>query len=362
MSAPGVTPPQPVPRPPRRGGWRWWQVLLLLLLVALLAAGAGAAYLYDLTRPPAAKLSDGRPADRQPYTLEVRPGDTLPGAAARLERAGVVKSAPVLRSIMRLRGTAGRLREGFYDLPAGLDAFQVAERLADTPRPRVRTVTIPEGRRLKDLPALFAAARLGDAATLSAALNDAKLSRYARGTLEGFLFPATYPFRPEVSSAGIVRALAARMEQEFTPERVASAKKLGLDVPGWVTLASMVQAEAASTAEMPTIAGIFLNRLDAGIALGADPTVAYGLGKDLNQLDRRAGDFTKDTPYNSYTRRGLPAGPINNPGQAALLSVLNARRTTDKGRRALYFVHGLDGKIHVNADYAAHLRDVARYR
>ncbi|WP_425148497.1 endolytic transglycosylase MltG [Deinococcus sp.] len=330
-------------------------MLLVLLVLALLAGGA-AAYLYDLTRAP------GAGGEKQPYTLEVKAGDTLAGAAARLQGAGVVRSGDVLRAVMRFRGTAGRLREGYYDLPAGLDAFQVAERLADTPRPRVRNVTIPEGKRLRDLPAIFAAAGLGDPAGLRDALNDASLSRYAKGTLEGFLFPATYPFRPEVSSAAIVQTLARRMGQEFTQERVAQARSLHLSIYGWVTLASMVQAEAASGAEMPTIAGIFLNRLDAGIALGADPTVAYGLGKDLNQLDRSAGDFRRDTPYNTYTRKGLPAGPINNPGEAALLSVLNAQRSTAQGKRALYFVHGRNGVIHVNSDYAAHLRDVARYR
>ena len=344
--------PGPVPAKPRRR-WRWWHTLLtLLLLLALLAALAG--YAYSQTRAPG--VSGG-----QPYTLEVKPGDSLAGAAARLQTAGVVRSPDALRTIMRIRGTAGRLREGFYDLPTGLDAFQVADLLADTPRPRVRNVTIPEGKRLKDLPGILKAARLGDPASF-VQVSKTLAGDCPGGSSEGFLFPATYPFRPEATNTDIVRALEKRMGQEFTPARVASVKKLGLDTCGWVTLASMVQAEAANTREMPTIAGIFLNRLKVGIALGADPTVAYGLGKDLNQLDRSAGDFTRDTPYNTYTRRGLPPGPINNPGEAAMLSVLSPKRNTSDGREALYFVHGLDGRIHVNADYAAHLRDVARYR
>ena len=127
-------------------------------------------------------------------------------------------------------------------------------------------------------------------------------------------------------------------------------------------LPGMVQAEAANDAEMPVIAGVFLNRLRDDIPLGSDPTVAYGLGKDLPELDRSAGDFTRDTPYSTYTRKGLPAGPINNPGQAALLAVLNPERKLADGRDAVYFLHGLDGKIYVNHDYAAHLRDIARYR
>jgi UPF0755 protein len=358
VTLPQLTPPGTPPPPPRR--WRPWQTLLVVLLVLLVVLAAALAYGYSLTRAPSPTATTGKP-----YTLEIKPGDTLALAAAKLEKAGVIRSPDVLRLIMRQRGTAGRLREGYYDLPAGLDAFQVADRLADTPRPRVRDVTIPEGKRLKDLPGILKTARLGEAQSFAASLKTETAhspAPCANGSLEGFLFPATYPFRPEAENAEIVTALRGRMKQEFTDARVQSARKLGLDVCGWVTLASMVQAEAANVGEMPTIAGIFLNRLKEGIALGADPTVAYGLGKDLNQLDRSAGDFTRDTPYNTYTRRGLPPGPINNPGEAALLSILNSRRTTAAGKEALYFVHGLDGKIHVNSDYASHLRDVNRYR
>ena len=358
MTLPQLTPlpPSPVPRPQRRR-WRWWHTLLTLLLALLLLLGAALAYGYSLTRAPASASGSAGKI----YKLEVRAGDTLPAAAAQLQRRGVVRSADALRVIMRLRGTAGRLREGYYDLPAGLDAFGVADRLADAPRPRVQSVTIPEGKRLKDLPVILKAARLGDPATFMGSFGPIK-GGCPGGSLEGFLFPATYPLRPEATNTEIALALKNRMTQEFTPQRLKSVKALGLDTCGWVTLASMVQAEAANVGEMPTIAGIFLNRLKAGIALGADPTVAYGLGKNLNQLDRSAGDFVKDTPYNTYTRRGLPPGPINNPGEAALLSVISPKRTTAAGQQALYFVHGLDGQIHVNADYAAHLRDVARYR
>lgn len=328
------------------------RVLGALLLLILLAVGGVAWYAYSLTRP----------AGGPKYTLEVKPGDTLSEAAARLQAAGVVKSADALRLVMRLRGTAGRLREGYYDLPAGLDAFQVADALAGTPRPRIVTVTIPEGKRLRDLPAIFQKAQLSTPADLKQALADVSLAPRAQGSLEGFLFPATYPFRPEATGEEIVRTMARRMEREFTPARLETLKTLHLTVFGWVTLASMVQAEAGDDTQMPVIAGIFLNRLADRMPLGCDPTVAYGLGKDLNELDRSAGDFKKDTPYNTYTRVGLPKGPIGNPGEAALKAVLNPDLRAPDGGRALYFVHGTDGVLHVNSTYAAHLKAVAKYR
>lgn len=328
------------------------RVLGALLLLALLAVGGLAWYGYRLTRP----------AGGPKIELEVKPGDSLAALAARLQARGVVRSAEALRLVMRQRGTAGTLREGYYTVSGAMTVFEVADALAGTPRPRIVTVTIPEGKRLRDLPAIFQKAHLASPEGLKAALADVKLAPQAQHSLEGFLFPATYPFRPEATGQEIVRAMAQRMQQEFTPTRLDALKSLHLTVYGWVTLASMVQAEAGDDSQMPVIAGIFLNRLADGMPLGCDPTVAYGLGKDLNQLDRSAGDFKRDTPYNTYTRVGLPRGPINNPGEAALAAVLQPQRRAPDGGRALYFVHGTDGVLHVNSTYAAHLRAVDRYR
>jgi len=115
---------------------------------------------------------------------------------------------------------------------------------------------------------------------------------------------------------------------------------------------------------MAIIAGVFRNRLDRGMALQSDPTVAYGLGKALPELDVTAGDFTVDHPWNTYVHPGLPAGPIGNPGAAALAAVLAPERTSPSGRPWLYFLHGVDGDAAVfrpNVSYDDHLRDVARY-
>ncbi|WP_027460574.1 endolytic transglycosylase MltG [Deinococcus murrayi] len=339
----------------RGGGMALWAKLLLGLGLLLLVAAAGVFfYLRSLTQP----------AGGGPYTLEVKPGDSLPAVARTLQERGIVKHADALRFVMRQQGTAGSLKEGLYDLTGDMTVFQVAEKLAGPARIPTVNVTVPEGWRIRDIPPVFEKAGF-DRAGIEAALNDASLSQYARGkqsNLEGFVFPATYEFRVGESPEDAVAEMVERMEREFTPQNVQAAKALGLSVRDWVILASMVQAEAANDAEMPVIAGVFLNRLRDGIPLGSDPTVAYGLGKNLPELDRSAGDFTKDTPYSTYTRQGLPAGPINNPGQPALLSVLKAERKLPDGRDALYFLHARDGKIYVNHTYAEHLRDNAAHR
>ena len=332
----------------------WARLLLGLIVLGLLAALGAFLYLRSLFGP----------AGGGTYTLEVQRGDTVAGIARELQEKGIVKNARVLRYVMDQSGAAGRLKEGAYDLSGTMTAEQVARTLDGPARIPVVNVTVPEGRRIQDLPEIFQKAGF-DPAGIAAALKDTSLSPHAQGkqpNLEGFVFPATYEFRPKDSATEIVKKMVARMETEFTPENVAKARALGLSVRDWVILASMVQAEAANTGEMPVVAGVFLNRLRDGIKLGSDPTVAYGLGKDLPELDRSAGDFTKDTPYSTYTRSGLPAGPINNPGEAALLSVLKAQRQLADGRDALYFLHGLDGQIYVNHTYDEHLRDIARYR
>ena len=129
----------------------------------------------------------------------------------------------------------------------------------------------------------------------------------------------------------------------------------------WGPLASMVQAEAGGDDEMAVIAGVFLNRLDLGMALQSDPTVAYGLGKALPELDFPGGDFAVDHGWNTYTRSGLPTGPIGNPGAAALAAVLTPQRRDADGRAWLYFLHGRDGNFYPNLDYTSHLQAVERH-
>jgi UPF0755 protein len=265
---------------------------------------------------------------------------------------------------MRYTGSDRRIREGFYDLNGAQDNFALARRLGQRGRPREVRLVIPEGWRLTEVVSRLEGLGLASRAEFETAFRDTKLLSYTTGApnLEGFLFPATYPFRPETSAKEVAQTLTKRFAQEVTPARQKRLEDLKLSVYQWVTLASIVQVEAGNLKEMPLIAGIFLNRLEMGMPLQSDPTIAYGLNKKLPELNRRAGDFTNDTPYNSYTRRGLPPTPIGNPGSAALEAVLNADRTAPDGKSWLYFVHGLKGEFRPNTNFQAHLRDVEKYR
>jgi UPF0755 protein len=299
-------------------------------------------------------------------TAEIRipRGSNAAEVGRMLEQAGLVRSGSMFALYLRFSGQDKELKAGYYRLEgAGLRAIALA--ITDESRPLMVRVTFPEGWRAVDMAQRLSENNLDGPRFLQlvkappAELRPAE----ARGpSLEGFLFPATYDFPLDYTAEDVIRAMTRRMEQEFTPEVGERFKELGLaSIHDWITLASIVQAEAAGPAEKPVIAGVFLNRLDINMPLQADPTVAYGLGKRLPELDRGAGHFEIDTPYNTYIRRGLPPGAIGNPGAEALRAVLNPVRTNASGQNYLFFLHA-QGRLFLNTDFQGHLRDEARYR
>ena len=321
--------------------------------------GAGVHVLWALGAP-----SD----DATVVEFEIPRGSGAAQVARDLRAQGFVRDARVFLWLLRVEGIDRRIGEGLYDLHRAMDARTLAAALERGGRPRTVRVVLPEGSRLVDVATRLEAAGI---APLTPALERMRAPEGLlpadagdADTLEGYLFPAAYdvPLR-EPLDATLAR-MVQRFERELDAATRAALDAEGLSVHAWVTLASMVQAEAANDGEMGIIAGVFRNRLDIGMALQSDPTVAYGLGKDLPQLDFPGGDFDVDHPWNTYTRAGLPRGPIGNPGRAALDAVLDPDRTDDQGRAWFYFLHGRDADGPVfrpNLDFDGHLRDVARY-
>ncbi len=321
----------------------------VLLLLGLLVGGIG---LYMVL-----------PTNAKKQTVEVKQGMSIGTIATQLEQKGLVRNATVFRFVAQYVGTDRRIREGYYDLSGKQNILEIARSLGQLGRPRQITVAIPEGLRLSEIVSRVVT-KFSNNAELETAFRQTNLLEYSKGapSLEGFLFPATYQFRPEDNAQSIARTLTQRFQREITPARKAALEKLSLSVYQWVTLASIVQVEAGNAQEMPVIAGVFLNRLEIGMALQSDPTIAYGLGKRLPELSRRAGDFESDSPFNTYKVRGLTPTPISNPGVQALDAVLNAQRSNSNGVQWLYFLHGNKGEFKPNTNFADHQRDNALFR
>ena len=329
------------------------------MALVVVAASIGALIWVAAQLRPAASTPDVR-------EFEVQPGWGASRVAAELQAEGLIRDDAIFSLWLRARGLDRELGEGVYDLSPHLGARDIGRRLAEGGRPRTVEFVVPEGFRLADVAGRLAAAGLAD---VDAALEqmrepgDLRPDFVPEGLgLEGYLFPARYEVEVDAATTAVLKRMIERFRDEVQPADVDRLVDMGLHVHEWVTLASMVQAEAADASEMGIIAGVFLNRLDLGMPLQSDPTAAYGLGKDLPDLT--AGDLRRDHPWNTYTRPGLPIGPIGNPGGAALDAVLNPVRTDADGTAWLYFLHGTDGGELVfrpNTSLEAHERDVDRY-
>lgn len=343
------------PKPDRRSKrGRPFAIALVLLLTLVTAAFVTVQFM--LSAPSATPTVT---------EFEVLPGWGGTRVAQELADKGLVRSALAFRAYLQLTQQDRGLGEGLYDLSPSMSSAEVAAALAAGGRPRTVSIVIPEGWRASDIVRRLAANGFGTEQELGALIEqpgDLAPSYLPEGAnLEGYLFPATYEVPVRSSAKDVLTTMVRRFDSEITGAVADALAERSLTVHEWVTLGSIVQSEAASHDEMPIIAGVFLNRLDDGMLLQSDPTVAYGLGKPMPELSALAGDLRRDTPWNTYMRPGLPATPISNPGHHALHAVLEPERLNANGVPWIYFLHGTDGGVPVfrpNTNLAAHERDV----
>ena len=266
-------------------------------------------------------------ADRAgaPVLIEIPAGATSPQIAELLEDNGVVGSARLFHVYVRLRRADRSLKAGVYALETNSSVGDALRRLT---RGEVETVavTIPEGFQIIDMAGRLAEITGLDSAAVVAYLRSDSLVEQLGvpgPTIEGYLFPDTYRFARGVSIGLVARTMVDRYREIWTPERRARLEASGMTEIEVVTLASIVQAEARQVTEMPRIAGVYHNRLRENWLLQADPTVLYALGGYRARLLYAAIDSVQDNPYNTYSNRGLPPGPIASPGERAIEATLS---------------------------------------
>jgi UPF0755 protein len=174
-------------------------------------------------------------------------------------------------------------------------------------------------------------------------------------SLEGYVFPDTYYFTRGLTVEQMLARTVQRLRAKLAPELVDRARERGLDVHALLTLASIIEREAVVRDERPLISAVFWNRLHLGMPLQADPTVQYAVGKERQALTR--ADLARDHPFNTYTRSGLPPGPIASPGLAAIQAAVDPASV-----KYLYFVARDDHRHHFSVTVEEHNEAVARYR
>ncbi|HRO61332.1 MAG TPA: endolytic transglycosylase MltG [Burkholderiaceae bacterium] len=284
-------------------------------------------------------------------------GANVRTVAAQLRQQGIEVSPQLLLLRYRMRGLDGQLKAGTYEFaaPQTIDTLLDKIALGDTVVASVRFI---EGWTFRQMRAVIDAHP--ELASDSAGLSDAEIMKRIgseRNEPEGLFMPDTYTFSPGVSDLEIYRQAYRALERQLTEAWQRRAADLPLTSPyDALILASIVEKETGRPEDRAQVAGVFVNRLRIGMMLQSDPTTIYGLGERFDGNLRR-GDLRADTPYNTYTRKGLPPTPIALVSAASLEAALNPADT-----KALYFVARGDGSSQFSNTLAEHNRAVARYQ
>jgi UPF0755 protein len=327
----------------------------LLALLAIAALGAGAGWLDSQIN----RTYPGNGSEKA--FVDIPHGTSRWGIAGILRRNNVIPSrlAFVLFSEWHFRH---RLQAGEYLFDRPLDSREVFWKIASG-QVFVHIVTIPEGWTMYDIAADLDRLKICSRQDFLAAARDTSLvSDLApqAASLEGFLFPSTYEFTRHSGCGQITKRMVENFRAVWaTLDPSHSSRHMdGLTTGQVVTLASLVERETPNAKERPLVAGVFYNRLRRHYLLQCDPTVQYALqraGRSVKNV--RPEDLRVDSPYNTYEHRGLPPGPIANPGAASLRAALAPARTD-----YLYFVANDKGSHFFSRTLAGHNRNVARLR
>jgi len=332
------------------------RLCILGLIAAVLGAAGWHAYRWlrdDYARWQATSLQV--PADK--VTYELRPGMSVRAVAEDLEARGYLSQPLYFRLLSHQRGLAGKIKSGEYAIERGMTPLALLERFA-AGRTVEYSITLVEGwtfaqvrAALEQHPVVINTFKGMDDGLIMQRLG------HPGEHPEGRFFPDTYRIRKGSTDAEVLTRAYGRMEKLLNDVWIARAANLPYQTPyEALIMASLIEKETAVPGERPLIAAVFLHRLRVGMKLQTDPTVIYGLGASFDG-NLRKRDLETDTPYNTYTRAGLPPTPIAMPGRSAIEAALHPATSP-----ALYFVARGDGSHQFSNTIEEHNRAVARYQ
>jgi UPF0755 protein len=320
-----------------------------LLILVLLAGGIGGAGYWWLDHP--------LPMTSDAVDLSIDPNTSARGVAEVVARSGVDVSPLLLHIWFRLSGDARMIRAGSYEIERGTTPRSLLRKLVRGEE-SLRSLTLVEGWTFRQLRA--ALAKAPDLRAETAELSDAdimeRLGRMGQHP-EGRFFPDTYSYAKGSSDLKLLALAMRTMDRHLQAAWQHRAPDSPLQTPEQaLILASIIEKETGHGADRALIAGVFNNRLRIGMLLQTDPTVIYGMGERFDG-NLRKKDLQTDTPWNTYTRPGLPPTPIAMPGREALQAAVAPAST-----QALYFVAKGDGTSEFSSNLDAHNRAVNKYQ
>ncbi len=325
------------------------RLLMIAALLAGLALAAGAWWLHSA-------MTLNLPAGSLVLDLEIEPGTRAAQVAETVVASGAQTPVQLLQLWFRVSGQARQIKAGSYEITPGMSPRKLLAMLVRGDQ-TLKSITLVEGWNFRQVREALQKAELlaHDSIGLQPEMIMEKLGKPGIHP-EGRFFPDTYTYAKGSSDLAILKRAAKAMDKRLEAAWALRQPDTPLTSPEQaLTLASIVEKETGKPSDRGQIAGVFVNRLRAGMLLQTDPTVIYGMGDKFDGNIRKR-DLQTDTPYNTYTRAGLPPTPIAMPGKAALQAAVQPAAT-----RALYFVARGDGTSQFSATLDEHNRAVNKY-
>ena len=291
------------------------------------------------------------------HIVDIPPGTAFTHVSRLLHQKGLLGPEWFFQALARVQQVDRKIIPGEYELHAGMRPTVLLAKLVNG-EVYQHSVTIPEGYNVVQIADILNQKGLADKREILRLNRDPAFMRSVNikaATLEGYLFPDTYRIARYTPPEFIVRTFVSRFHEMVTPELQAQAKAMGMTLQEVLTLASVIEKETGLATERSLVSGVFHNRLRKNIPLQSDPTVIYAL--EYFDENIRKADLSVNSPYNTYKVRGLPPGPIANPGLASIQAALYPTPSD-----FVYFVSRNDGSHKFSATLAEHNKAVDKYQ
>ncbi|MBU4310888.1 endolytic transglycosylase MltG [bacterium] len=290
--------------------------------------------------------------------IEISKGMNAKGIAHLLKEEGLIKNGLAFRVLAKVKGVEDRLQAGEYELSSSMNLSRILSRIKKG-ETLAHSFTIPEGYNIRQIAQILEEKGLAEKERFIELTKDSKLiSQFdiPAKSLEGYLFPETYRVSKGMNEEEIIELMVSQFNKAVSEEDRKGAQELGFTFHQIIILASIVEKETSAPEERALISAVFHNRLKAKRPLQADPTVIYALGEAFDG-DLKKEHLRVDSPYNTYRYRGLPPGPIGNPGRKAIQAALYPADVN-----YLYFVSRNDGTHAFSSSLEEHNRAVWKYQ
>jgi UPF0755 protein len=324
-------------------------ISIVTILTIVFIGGGGYLYIKSALEPIDEK-------SKVQKTVEIPIGSSVTGISERLEANGIIKNAKVFKYYVKLKNEAGFMA-GEYQLSPSMAIPEIVSRLktGKVLQEAAFNLTIPEGKQLKEIAQIMGKAinkpeeevfnRLNDQTFIKSLmakypnlLTTDILNPNVKYPLEGYLFPATYPFYKQNPTIEEMVTTMLNHTQKVLAPYAEKSKEKELSLHQLLTMSSLIEEEATKKADRKKISSVFYNRIEQGMPLQTDPTVLYAQGKHKERVLYE--DLEVDSPYNTYQNIGLPPGPISNAGEESIEAALQPDDT-----KFLYFLATGDGTV-----------------